>query len=118
MTTIKTIAKKEIDTITVPSCTWLMFGHGNTLHIYVPGSICHYISISHIKRDLRYMLSNYLLVNRFDKMVLPSEVKMTRVDNRENNTATYTFYEEVEEEIEVTSYEQGVAILKDIFPNE
>lgn len=115
MTTIKTTTKKEIGKITLPKGVHLFIDESyHLLFIDTPPSVANYVNISIISATLEKILSNYSWEHSLTYFMLSPSITLDFHENG-NLITEYTFYEEVEEEIEVTSYEQGCNVLKDIF---
>lgn len=116
MTTIKTTIKKEIGSIKLPKDVELKFGP-TYIEIYVYPDIAHFFKANNIIEELKKILANYCptVIDNWYLHLSSNNLNIERIDRRSYNI--WKFYEEVEEEIEVTSLGHGIAILKDIFPN-
>lgn len=107
--TITFTTKKEIGKIKLPWDVCLHYKN-NYLAIGVGVSISEYIKSDLIRDNIIRVLSNYAK-RQGDGIYVPNII----VEHQIGSYSEYTFYEETEETIELTSYEQGCNVLSDIF---
>lgn len=113
MTTIKTTIKKEIGTIKLPKDIKCSLQY-DILRLSTYPDITHFFKNDIIILEIQKILTNYPTV-ALDNFNLGLPVNVSVKITECLNFNRWTFYEEVEKEIEITSYEQGCYILSDIF---
>lgn len=116
MTTIKTTINKKIASFKVPKGIIFSIHNRRLYHSCASKEIAAFINSEIVISTINSALNQYLEQKEdeeFCAVLLSSKIKV------EKEYGEYTdkviFYEEVEEEIEITSYEQGCNVLKDIF---
>lgn len=113
MTTIKTTIRKELTSITFIRDIAIEI-RGKHIHINpILEEYARYINIGEIQSDLELRFDCYFVSSIPGRITLDTDLCVECTER--SYYKTWTFYEEVEEEIEITSYEQGCNVLKDIF---
>lgn len=119
MTTIKTTTKRKIASITLPIGIKLRPEGTNIIYICTQ-SLFKSKHGDLINRDvlLKILLSElgsviYSIAMNKNTMVLNDDIIME--EEKTSFSRTYNFYKEVEEEVEIFSFKQGVSVLKDIY---
>lgn len=119
--TITFTTKKEIASVTLPNCVELdlyQMEFKQYSMLFISHTIGHYdcqVDLSDLKEKLDRKLEGYIVYSSKDKQPLHLAESVNMCTRKNNTDTIYTFYEEVEETIELTSYEQGCNVLKDIF---
>lgn len=111
--TITFTTKKELTSITFIRDIAIEI-KGKHIHINpILEEYARYINIGEIQRDLELRFDCYFVSSFPGRITLDTNLYVKCTER--GCYKTWTFYEETEETIELTSYEQGCAVLKDIF---
>lgn len=111
--TITFKTKKELTSITFIRDIAIEI-KGKHIHINpILDEYAKYINIEAIQGDLEIRFDNYFISSIPGRITLDTNLCVECTER--SCYKTWTFYEETEETIELTSYEQGCAVLSDIF---